>query len=303
MPLVDSVSRSIPYDGVDQWAALIAPAAAAIDAGTDAKAGVARGTGGNARAPLPSAPRSEILLDHCLPQTADEFSGTGCNHYEVEGKLVGALIVRDADAPGTEWKLVVGPNDGDWTSQTNGTKVKRDGGRACDDGCLFNLTADPSEHVDLSASSAHARKYAALVAKFKAYTPSYHPPMANPPADDAGCCAAAKANGNFLSPWTPAAPSPGRHPRVGNCTGGPGGAGWEVRNSTGGGGPAFAAYRAGYDLSDASVAQCRALCCASPFCVSIVLHAAGCYLNPRDGAAAPYARPETLLAYVERANA
>jgi hypothetical protein len=40
-------------------------------------------------------------------------------------------------------KLVKGPNGGEWTSDSNGTHSNSFSGRACDDHCLFNLTADP----------------------------------------------------------------------------------------------------------------------------------------------------------------
>ena len=41
-------------------------------------------------------------------------------------------------------------------------------------------------------------KNKARLQRFKDLNTEYHPPSFNPPADDAGCCAAAAANGNFL---------------------------------------------------------------------------------------------------------
>lgn len=238
------------------------------------------------------------MLDSCL--AGFTVSGTGCNHFGANYS-VGALIVG-------EWKLVKGPNGGEWTSHFNGTKSSSFGGVACRDHCIFNLTADPSEHIDLSA--ARPDVLATMLARFEAVEASYHPPSSNPPADDRGCCAAAAAAGNFLSPWTTSpGPSPGPPPGppLGPCVGGAGSAGWVVLNQTGGRGPAFADFPAA-GLGPAPLAACRARCCSTAQCVSVVLHehspgAYGCYLNDRSGTAKPYSRPATLLAYVNRSTA
>ena len=89
---------------------------------------------------------------------------------------------------------------------------------------------------------------------------------------------------------------------LGACVGGPGDPGWEVRNHTGGGGPDFERFPA-HGLGEAAVDECRKRCCATHYCVSIVLHANGCYLNNASGVVAPYSRPNTLMAFVKRANA
>ena len=277
VPLVDKATPTIPYDGVNQWPALTSPNTTRF-------------------------PRSDIVLDHCLANFST--APTGCNHYGVTDQLVGAMIVRDANAS-TDWKLVLGPNGGEWSSQLNATSCNAFGGRACDHGCLFNLTSDPGEHLDLSQS--HPEAFKAIMNKFSALSTSqYHPPSFNPPAEDAACCAAATANGNFLTPWvsSPKPPSP-KPPALGPCVGGPGQEGWEVLNNTGGGGPGFTHFTA-HDLGNASVEQCRRKCCESDRCVSVVLHEVragkfGCWLNPRDGEVKPFARPKTLLAYVKRA--
>lgn len=258
-PLTDAVSAIIPYDGMSQWNVILGQNDVAM--------------------------RTEIVLDHCL--AGFSVAGTGCNHFGATGN-VGALIVG-------EWKLVVGPNGGEWTSFTNGTKSQAFGGVACDPHCLFNLTDDASEHQDLSA--ARPDVLVAMLTRFQAFERSYHPPAYNPPADDAGCCAAAKAAGGFLVPWTPTAPPP-PPPPLGPCMGGPGSPGWAVHNNTGGGGPDIAHYPA-KGLGDAAVDTCRQRCCASAQCVSVVLHADGCYLNGPNGKPA-YTRPETVLAYVRR---
>ena len=78
-------------------------------------------------------------------------------------------------------------------------------------------------------------------------------------------------------------------------------------NNTGGGGPGFAHFSA-KGLSPADLEACRGRCCASPLCASVVLHEIkkgefGCWLNPKGGTKAPYARPQTILAYVNRTAA
>jgi hypothetical protein len=82
--------------------------------------------------------------------------------------------------------------------------------------------------------------------------------------------------------------------------GGPGDPGWEIRNGTGGGGPDFARFDATGGLSADTVEVCRRRCCETHYCVSIVLHAGGCYLNNASGTMAPYSRPATLMAFVKR---
>ena len=179
------------------------------------------------------------------------------------------------------------------------------GGRACDDHCLFNLTADESEQHDLSAAEPRVLKN--MLARFQELTASYHPPKANPAADDASCCAAAVARGNFLGPWNVSAP-PTPPPPLEPCIGHAGDPGWEIRNNTGGGGPAVDVFPAS-GLGEADVEACRKRCCATDYCVSIVLHLANgqykCYLNPQEcegGCKEPYARPETLMAFVKRGS-
>eukprot|EP01050_Picozoa_sp_SAG11_P016804 SAG11_NODE_2336_length_3502_cov_6.183368_5_plen_222_part_00 len=86
---------------------------------------------------------------------------------------------------------------------------------------------------------------------------------------------------------------------LGACVGGPGDPGWEVRNRTGGGDPDFARFPA-HGLGEAAVDECHARSCATLYCVSIVLHADGCYLNNASGVVAPYSRRDTLIAFVRR---
>lgn len=267
-PLVDSVSATIPYDGLNQWDLI---------------------TGDR---PESHPVRTEIILDHCLANFST--AGTGCNHFGVD-YAVGAIIQG-------AWKLVKGPNGGEWTNFSNGTTSSSFGGRACDEHCLFNLTADESERHDLSAAEPAVLE--GMLARFEELTTSYHPPKSNPAADDAGCCAGAAARGNFLGPWNVSGGAPA--PPLGPCIGHAGDPGWEIRNNTGGGGPAVTNFPAS-GLGEADVEACRRRCCATEYCVSIVLHLIDgqykCYLNPQEcegGCKVPYARPDTLMAFVKR---
>lgn len=266
--LHDNVSELIPYDGMDQYDHLL---------------------GLNT-----TAPRNEIVLDHCLMPG----SGTGCNHFDSKRKGgVGALIVGD-------WKLIAGPNGGSWSNYTNGTHCSAFSPVYCDTACLYNVTADPGEHHDLA--EAKPEILAMMIKRFDSHQSTYHPPTFNPAPEDAETCAAAKAAGNFLVPWHSPAPVPPPPPPkpIGPCKGGPGSPGWEILNNTGGGGPGFTSYPvSGLDM--ASVDKCRGYCCAHDQCVSVTIHitekhGAECFLNPQGSSVAPYERPDTLMAFVNR---
>jgi arylsulfatase B len=65
--------------------------------------------------------------------------------------------------------------------------------------CLFNLTADPTEHFDLAKSSPGL--LADMMADFVALNTSFHPPYIVPPSELAGLCAVALENDNVAAPW------------------------------------------------------------------------------------------------------
>lgn len=259
--LQDSVSTKIPYDGIDQWDFL---------------------TKRNS-----TAPRNEIVLDHCPKGYG--MSSTGCNHFKDnrEGGI-GALIMG-------KWKLIVGPNGGQWSSYINGTKCNSFGNVACKDNCLFDLSTDESEMHD--QSKIQPKIMAQLMKRFNELQTEFHAPIQNPaPEEDAICAAAAAASG-FLVPWTPETP-------LGPCVGGPGDKGWDVLNNTGGGGPGFA-HSPVENLGPEAMEVCRKRCCASTKCVSVTMHADNggstlCWLNPDHSQIAPFARNLTLMAFVKR---
>ena len=65
--------------------------------------------------------------------------------------------------------------------------------------CLFNLTADPTEHVDMAA--AHPELLASMMADFLALNATYHPPWIVPPSELPALCAVALENDNVAAPW------------------------------------------------------------------------------------------------------
>lgn len=68
-------------------------------------------------------------------------------------------------------------------------------------GCVFNLTADPLETVDLAPT--HPALLASLLAEFHSFDRSYHPPPAQPPANMSGLCAVAATQDYIVAPWLP----------------------------------------------------------------------------------------------------
>ncbi len=66
-------------------------------------------------------------------------------------------------------------------------------------GCLFDLEADPAEHVDLAATLPDV--FSALYRTFMSYNSTYHPPVANPPDEHAQFCAQVLANDGVAGPW------------------------------------------------------------------------------------------------------
>lgn len=68
-------------------------------------------------------------------------------------------------------------------------------------GCLYNLTADPTEHVDLSTS--HPTLMASMLREFMALNATFHPPHIVPADEKAQLCAVALApeNNNVAAPW------------------------------------------------------------------------------------------------------
>ena len=112
-------------------------------------------------------------------------------------KLITGVDVNMAVFTGPQFPNASTP----WTSNTT-IKVP---GFACSRpnkvGCLFNVSADPSEHVDLALDPAHAADVARLLARLREVSRSRFDPLRGP--GDPRSCKQVKDNGGFFGPWLP----------------------------------------------------------------------------------------------------
>jgi hypothetical protein len=65
--------------------------------------------------------------------------------------------------------------------------------------CLFNLTEDPTEHVDLASSRPDL--LGQMMEDFLALNDTFHPPWIVPADEKAQLCAIALENNNVAAPW------------------------------------------------------------------------------------------------------
>ena len=106
-----------------------------------------------------------------------------------------------------QYKLIVGPKGGEaqaswygWFSPNQSDPNPSLNYYACGNdkapgGCLFDLSVDPTEHNDLAKSQPGI--FNSLLSKFRSFDTSCHPPVNNPPSDEAGLCAAALNAGRY----------------------------------------------------------------------------------------------------------
>ena len=146
-----------------------------------------------------ASPRTGIVLDHSIydpcPQCPSPHQGAGLGIH-------GALISG-------RWKLLVGPKGGSYLASWYGLFSPNASGNigdatACGNdspcgGCLFDLQADPTEHVDLCATESQV--FQQLLAEFVALNSTYHPPNDQPPSDLNASCSAAVENDRMFVPW------------------------------------------------------------------------------------------------------
>ena len=140
-------------------------------------------TGANA-----TSPRTRIVHQHDM--------------YNKSAGAVGAL--RDGD-----WKLIVGTektyagwfgtDSADHFSPPESGALNTSDACSASRPCLFNIAEDAQERNDLASS--RPDKVAELLAIFHTYDSEHHPSPDAPATDAAGCCAASKANGGYLTPW------------------------------------------------------------------------------------------------------
>lgn len=130
----------------------------------------------------PASPRTRIVHEHSM------FA---------PGNATGAL--RDGD-----WKLIVNtePWAGWYGEKSSGHFTPPRSGpttnvQACSPTapCLFNVAVDPEERLDVASSN--PSKVEELLAIFRSYDISYHPPRTAPVRNSKACC----AMGQYLQPW------------------------------------------------------------------------------------------------------
>ena len=66
-------------------------------------------------------------------------------------------------------------------------------------GCLFNVSADPTEHNDLALDPMYSAELARLLARLREVSKTFFNPSRG--NGDQQACAQVKANGNFFGPW------------------------------------------------------------------------------------------------------
>ena len=134
----------------------------------------------------PASPRALIVHEHNL------FDGPPSHGALRSGDL---KLVIQAE-PSADWYGV--SSAGNFCPPESGTQ-KFPTQCSIENPCMFNVTADPEERVDLAAS--RPADVAALTALFRSFDAEHHPPAAAPKRSNAACCNASAANGGFLAPW------------------------------------------------------------------------------------------------------
>lgn len=129
-------------------------------------------------------------------QTPDFPAGHYPNH------TTGCITQQDSN--GKLWKYLVGPaQQASWYGRfsPNGTKVppySQYVDCAPPKHCLYELTSDESEHVNVAEQNPAV--LAKLQARFKAIEQEYHPPKNNPPNDKEGYCLALARTRGYVAP-------------------------------------------------------------------------------------------------------
>ena len=133
-----------------------------------------------------TSPRLELVLSHAK---SDQESG------KVGGSGFIAMI------QGTKYKLVRGnQGNGAFPAPRMPNASSSAVAVACGDGCLFNLDADPNEHIDLALVSSYADILSHLQERAKVHDTTFFQSNGSMKADPAAK-AAAKTRGGWWGPW------------------------------------------------------------------------------------------------------
>lgn len=166
-----------PVDGINVWPALVAPSSRGGAVG-----------------------REEVPLGACEGYRHTVF----CASDKAGRAAVNGLVYRDRRS-GHLFKLLVGEHALPvWTGphSPNATDARLGGWLDCGaGGCLFDLDADPTEHIDLAGSAEHARLRARMRARLKAHDSSAWTPDRGTSDLEGACDAGVNAWLGFWGPW------------------------------------------------------------------------------------------------------
>ena len=153
----------------------------------------------------PSAgPRREVALGTCANAVHGDVFCQGSNPGPTD---VNGVIAVD-DVTGGLFKLIRGVvPEAVWTGPLAPNGTNPGSGRSIDcgeQGCLFRLDTDPTEHVDLNADNATRSQYAQLVTRLSARIEAHRKTVFSPDrgtVDPRACDAALHNYGRFWGPW------------------------------------------------------------------------------------------------------
>jgi hypothetical protein len=248
---------SFPIDSINLWPWLMSSSKSSGGGGSGGNDEDRSSNRGRGSARNSTSPRQQLVL----------------------GKMTGGSLIAAGG-----WKIILGKQSPDWwygpyaPNCTDGNGGHPDN---CDDGCLFNIDNDPSEHVNLKA--AQPARFAQLKALLDAETSAVglQRPLtaAGPegydahgiydqvqlPEDHGACQAMDTVWGGFFGPYQHVGPSPPSPPSPGrsDCQ-------WknDTDYDTGGGGGLGAPH------DSTSREECCAVCWANPKCAVAVFSGA-----------------------------
>lgn len=135
----------------------------------------------------PKSPRVTMVYDHRM--YADPGNATAA----VGAMRVGNLKLVHGPFKQASWYGVFSPNSTQPKPSTAYTQC------SIEQPCLFDLDADPTEHVDIAQQRPDDVKQ--LTAQFRALADEYHPPPHGPPEETRQYCDAMHNNHDFVAPW------------------------------------------------------------------------------------------------------
>lgn len=144
------------------------------------------------------SPRNVLVHDHHMFTNASKAYGCGGQSwFELPGyNSLGAIRVG-------QHKLLVGPErQASWFGQfsPNSTAAPDVGATACWGApCLFDMIADPGEHVDIALANPELAK--ALWKRFNDSNHEPHPATLSPRQDGDGFCKAVRSHAGWVAPW------------------------------------------------------------------------------------------------------